>query len=223
MAIIKTFPRLQISGWKANPHLIPQISDPMDDEFDNPAGTLNANWTVITDTSLGYDVNRTMPHHLWVKLDGGASSVLDIQKTISESDVFSYTAHLMIPSGITGTNSYIIIANSDNKYRILTGIQHQSTTQRLYFNTYNNDVAGTALYFDSTRWHDEIYLQIQNDGSDNWQAGFSYDGLGWTLFASRNQAVTIDHLRFYFYNSATTYSGDLWMASDFVRRNWRTQ
>ena len=156
MALVKRFPLLEIPILKANPHLIPQIADPFNDEFDAPDGVLNASWAVNTDSSLGYDINRTMPHHLYVKLDGQGTSLLDIKKTISEVGAFSYTAHVLFSSKLSSTNAYIRIASSDDAYRVLAGIQMVTTTgQQWYFNTVNNNVAGTAVTYQTTRWHDE--------------------------------------------------------------------
>jgi hypothetical protein len=224
VAIIKRFPRLQIPGWKADPHLIPQISDPMDDEFDAPDGLLNSSWTP-TSTVLSYDVNRTMPHHLAVKLDGTASNRLTLYKSITEASTFSYTAHVFMPAKYVNTSFQFRIASADWLYLIHGAIKFDNTYgQIIEFNNMNNNVWGTADTRITRTWHEEWYIQLQYDGGNSWQPWFSSDGISWnTAFQPRTQAITKAYLFLGYYQTGSSYLSNTWMASDFVRRNWRHQ
>lgn len=224
MAIIKRFPRLQIPGMRANPHLIPQIGNIYDDEFDAPDGVLNSAWNIDSNTALSYDVNRTMPHHLAIKFSGTSSNNFIISKSISEASTFSYTTHIFMPAKYVNTSFQFRVASADGLYQMHGAIKFDNTNgQIMEINNYNNGSWGTATSQISREWHEEWYMQMQYDGGNSWQVWFSNDGMSWATFPPRTQAVTKAKITLAYFQAATSYLTDVWMASDFVRRNWRHQ
>jgi hypothetical protein len=227
MAIVKRFPRLQIPGLRADPHLIPQIGSIYDDEFDAPDGLLNGSWglnPLYLNNPIAYDVNRTMPHHIWVQLNGQAASNFAIDKVITEASTFSYTAHVKLPTRLSTTGFFLAFYDATYQYMARIAVRQTTTTgQYIEINSMNSGTVATASTYNTQAFHDEFFLQLNYEGSNVWRGWWSNNGIGWNSMPTRTQAVTVAYLHLLWYNPTTTYWNDILMATDFVRRNWRVQ
>lgn len=161
---------------------------------------------------------------------GGSNDALSIRRTITRSGAFSATFR----SEMIGNEQYqgIFISFGDSA-NLLDG----STGKLIRF---GHEFRGSAGVFcdsrdggswsyalgsetDSARFRRAIYMHIQRDGSNNWQAWWSTEGASWRRFLNTSFTLTISHVAYLVTFGGHNPGHTIIPASlDFVRYDWLT-
>ncbi|HEX8248962.1 MAG TPA: hypothetical protein VF599_12365 [Pyrinomonadaceae bacterium] len=192
-----------------------------DEEFDD-AGAVNALYTITPGSGVSYDVNTTIPSHLYAYFPG-ASKTLHLEFNYAPVGDFSLTAKVSFQCRTAASYAgFIISAYSSDELNAV----------RAFWQNNNNPIIGVDNQ-DSGSWSffavseivsanvTEIVLHLQR-ASDSWTTWFSLDGGKTFLRAGSsfiNKLLTVHHVEIDFQTG--TQPEKVVGTIDWIRRNWR--
>jgi hypothetical protein len=200
------------------PDLPPASPNTEDDEFDS--ASLNAKWTVVTNTAANSDINTTWPSHLYLNFTGNQAYVM--KQPYAPAGAFSLTAKFRLAAqasyqqvsidAYTASEADCVMAS----YGVTTPpnaqtVLHTRDSGNWY---YNRTTLVVPLY-------NQVYLHLQRDGSNNWRTWISFDGYSFFPVSSvYSKTMTVNH-----FTIELNQSGAHTLARcgiDWVRRDWIT-
>lgn len=204
----------------ASPDIPPAAPNTEDDEFG--ATTLDAKWTESTNAAA-HDHSTTWPSMVYVRFSD--NQYYRLTQAYAPAGAFSITAKFIIhPSGnyqFAGISAYD--SDESNGMRVIFGHNTlTNTATRAELDSKETGSWSNRGNMDKIPNLGQIYIHLQRDGSNNWQAYASANGLSWIQLATNaySKTITVHH-----FTVALDQNGNS-LASrcgiDWVRRNWIT-
>lgn len=197
----------------------PATTHTEDDEFN--AGSLDAKWTVITNTATAVDFNSTWKSHLFTKLAGG--QLYSVRQSYAPAGDFSLTLCARIHAFQQFEGCKIKVWDSAISHGIT--LQFISLGSSLNVRLDSNDPgaanrASADIQFTATGYFGRVYAHLQRT-SNLWEIWGSFDGLVWRYGGSHSKTFTVDKMDIEISNAGgATAPGR--MGIDFIRRDWIT-
>lgn len=196
----------------------PAVAGSEDDEF--LSTSLNAAWTVVTNSVTAVNIDTNVPSYLWIKTGTGTTNAYIITRSIaSGAGDWNFTVKFSgAPSGSFHVIVMDLLVNSTNLWEVLYGFNGTNQVVSTF-----TEVAGVVTtQFTKAITDSPIYFHVERKGTTI-ATFYSTDGVAWwPMFSSTSilQASTFATLRLQFLNNGA--STNAFMACDWVRRNYIT-
>lgn len=211
--------RYIVSGLALQYDPTPDTTQTEDDEFNGTS--LDAKWTVVTNTAAAVDYGAAWKSH--IKLKFTANQDYEIKQSYAPEGAFSITARFRLsPYGQYGAAS-IVAYDADESDGIKGHYYYNSDT--LHQNGLDSKDTGSWAGR-GVRIRDRLtslYLHLQRGASNNWSTFTSEDGLVWMPWATAtySKTFTVDHITIIANCDVSTPLGTQ-VGIDWVRRDWLT-
>lgn len=196
----------------------PSTTQTQDDEFNS--SSLDAKWSVINNSVAAVDIDTTWRSHIYLRYSGNQRYT--IQQSYAPSGAFSLTMAGFLVSLTNFQGAMIRVRDNSNnavyaKFVWVNGLQGRLDTLDAGVET-NRRTAN--LFASSQSYAGKFYIQLQRDGSNNWMAWVSYNGLIWVPVGTSvySKTMTVDNFQIDFLQDTATTT--CLVGLDFVRRDW---
>lgn len=195
----------------------PSSSNTEDDEFNT--ASLDAKWTVVTNTAASVDYDTTWQSHAFIEFDGDQD--YEITQSYAPAGDFSITCSYTV-AGTTNFQQAVLAAHDNNA---TPGAGDSVYIDYLYTTGHvirliRVDGGGASVIVNySVPGVNRFYLHLQRVGS-TWSAWFSFNALSWFRIATTSKSFTVDKIGLLMQQGGATTP--VLFGVDWIRRDWIT-